>query len=1200
MNQESRSLLQSSLLATSALFLVACSSGPDPQTQSQDPKSLQAWDLYMRAEIRYSSGNAEEALTLLDQTFDLMDGLSREQKGKVHLLAGEANLQFAEEAEQQGRGAAIISGSYTDSVNRLRDAAQLMPDDARPWAILAKALYKTGKWDEMRTAAEKAGELLSSHGDDLGPDDTRLLASVIGYEGYAYLRECTAEREAELEDDPKAKIGENVYSYSSEALQRFRRSIQLDPEQVLAYYWMANCYEWINRPLEAITVLEISVRNNPHNDAHHQRLQSLYRRYNRLSELVSVYKKMTAASRTAKDYFDYYLGLAYQMKADAARKLGDNEKANESYDSAQAAFQSSAGHNASFKSNCDLNRAICDVSKAAMSLEDGEEDRAWEELTQAWNTSSRVAEIDERGYDRYFDAFKQSYRGLCYKLGARFMEGRLAEAVRFWRALTGRHATWGPAWNNLGFALRDHGSLLAKNGDAKSAMAEWEESWKAYTQAIRFAPEDERIVNDAGLMLVYHLKRDYERAEQLFHKAIQLGQAKLDEMEDDEPDIKDNVRTPRRDVEEAVGDAWQNLGVLYKRLEKDADSRQAYEKATQFWSPSLRMQIRAMLRKTATDKTWDRILPLTAPVVLVPPSSVFEDDVEKILSLLAAGKAEAALDLYERRLDEDDENVELLYLAGRGSLLFAQSAMRAGRRGGESTLIDAVSRFSAADQATRKLTKGSPHFGNSIHILPVLYLMEARIAQREPRAAMDAGQTHRTHLMGVTLDFDRALMARFRATLGEAALRTATPMPEKERIPVLEEAKAHMVEAHKSLETVAKAKGALLPKIQQGAGKDWDPQKLYLVWKDIELWRGKPAAAILALGKGAELLGGPARLALANQMVEMVAKRGNAEAALRVMDRLVDASKGDATLLWYRGRTHFLRTIELRKERKEDKALTQVRKSRSDFERSVRKNAGFKASTAIWLAYTWLAEAALEYAKQDWDAAGKGLVESLAASASAADASDYSGWTTRTYLEAVGGKYYGARRYGDAVALFDAALEHLQGDPKILSNKGLMLRDWGNIVSRRDPKKGKALFEQSYAAYKLALKKSRNDVRLMNDAALIDVFYLHTEPDANRRLLERAIQIGARLLTTSKGRNGFDAAFVSEATGDACMNLGKLLLEHFEDLEGAERVLKQGLGYRRPSQQDIRRLLQRVEQKRKVQGKAKDAEESGKKEPVKK
>ena len=1210
MNQETRCLLQSSLVASLLCLLSACSGGPAPKSQEESELSqTQTWDLYQRAEIQYTQGKAEEALTLLDRAMDGSDTLSRMQRGKLNLLAGEANLTFAEKAAAQGRGAVVIQGSYVDAENRLRDAARLMPEDEHPWVLLSRTLYKMGKWDEMRTAAEKAGEVIAAHGQQLSPSQIKMRASVLGYEGYAYLRECIAERQAELKDDPKAKVGEKTYAYASQALMRFKRSIEMDPEQELVYSWMANGEEWINRPLDAIAVLELSIKNNPRNAAHHQRLQSLYRRYNRLDELVSVYKKLSETSKTAKDYYDYYLGLAWQMKADAARKRGDNEKALESYGEAQAAFAGSARHNPAFKSNCDLARAICEVSKAAMSLEDGEEDRAWEELTSAWNMSHRIAEIDPRGYDRYFDSFKKSYRALCYQLGQRYMESRLPEAVRFWRDLTSRHSTWGDAWNNLGFALRDHGSLLAKNGDPKAAMAEWEESFKAYQQAMRYQPEDERIVNDTGLMLVYHLKRNYDEAEQLFKKAIELGDAKLADMDDDAPDIKANVRTARRDIEEAVGDAWQNLGVLYKRLGKDAESRKAYEQAVRYWSPSLRMQIRAMLRKMGQDKTREWVAPLPAPtapiLILVPPRGRFdtvealpEDEIETIQRLLDTGKAEAALDLCEKALDKDTENVELLYLAGRGSLLFARQTMRAGRRGGESNLIDAVSRFEAADRATRKQSQGSEHFGNSIHILPVLYLMEARIAQGEPRAAMDAGKTHRTHLMGVTLEFDPALMARFRATLGEATLRAATQGKEKDRAALLASAKLDMVEAHKGLEKLAHEKGALGPKIQKGAGKDWDPQKLYLVWKDIELWRGKPAAAIQALGKGAETLAGPARLKLVNQMVEMVTKRGSANTALRVLDHLVENSKGDATLIWYRGRTHFLRAIELRRNQKNKAALTEVRLSRADFEQSIHKNPGFKSSTAIWLAYTWLAEGALICQDEDWDAAGNALVQSLAASPQAAEASDFSGWTTRKYLEFVGGKYYRARRYADAIALFDAALEHLAGDPKFLSNKALMLRDWGNILSRRDPKKSKELFEQSYAAYKLALKRAHNDVRIMNDAALMDVFYLHTEPDATRRLLERAIKTGDRLLLTNKGKKGFDAPFVEEATGDACMNLGKLLLEHYKDLDGSERVLRQGLKHKRASQQDIRRLLQRVEAARAAQDEG--TEESPKKEPVKK
>jgi Flp pilus assembly protein TadD len=64
---------------------------------------------------------------------------------------------------------------------------------------------------------------------------------------------------------------------------------------------------------------------------------------------------------------------------------------------------------------------------------------------------------------------------------------------------------------------------VAASGDPETAMALWKESYAAYEKAVEFNPEDPRIVNDCGLMLVYHLKNDYERARELFAKAIELG-----------------------------------------------------------------------------------------------------------------------------------------------------------------------------------------------------------------------------------------------------------------------------------------------------------------------------------------------------------------------------------------------------------------------------------------------------------------------------------------------------------------------------------------------------------------------------------------------------------------------------------------------------------------------------------------------------
>jgi tetratricopeptide (TPR) repeat protein len=109
--------------------------------------------------------------------------------------------------------------------------------------------------------------------------------------------------------------------------------------------------------------------------------------------------------------------------------------------------------------------------------------------------------------------------------------------------------------NNLAFFCRELGVAAAETGDP--AAAGWfEESWAHYSRAAELAPEDARILNDRALIAVYYLDEHWDFAERELHRAIEVGTRQLAEMPPDVPGSE------RRYVDEAVGDAWENLAYL--------------------------------------------------------------------------------------------------------------------------------------------------------------------------------------------------------------------------------------------------------------------------------------------------------------------------------------------------------------------------------------------------------------------------------------------------------------------------------------------------------------------------------------------------------------------------------------------------------------------------------------------------------------
>jgi tetratricopeptide (TPR) repeat protein len=103
-----------------------------------------------------------------------------------------------------------------------------------------------------------------------------------------------------------------------------------------------------------------------------------------------------------------------------------------------------------------------------------------------------------------------------------------------------------------------------------------ERSYLAYQDAVALAPEDVGIVNDCALILVYHLQRDADAAEALLLRALELGEKQLPELvraageEGLDAEQKSQRQLAAQKLRSAVGDAWQNLGVLCLTLRGDA------------------------------------------------------------------------------------------------------------------------------------------------------------------------------------------------------------------------------------------------------------------------------------------------------------------------------------------------------------------------------------------------------------------------------------------------------------------------------------------------------------------------------------------------------------------------------------------------------------------------------------------------------
>lgn len=111
----------------------------------------------------------------------------------------------------------------------------------------------------------------------------------------------------------------------------------------------------------------------------------------------------------------------------------------------------------------------------------------------------------------------------------------------------------------------------------------FEESYRAFLDAVALAPDDMRTLADCAAIPLYHLKTDLERAERLLRKAVLLGENGAAGATLDEATAKARL--------EAWGDAHQYLGKLYLEHKQDPRTARAWFQKSLEIGPDPRTEI---------------------------------------------------------------------------------------------------------------------------------------------------------------------------------------------------------------------------------------------------------------------------------------------------------------------------------------------------------------------------------------------------------------------------------------------------------------------------------------------------------------------------------------------------------------------------------------------------------------------------------
>lgn len=107
-------------------------------------------------------------------------------------------------------------------------------------------------------------------------------------------------------------------------------------------------------------------------------------------------------------------------------------------------------------------------------------------------------------------------------------------------------------------------------------------------------------------------------------------------------------------------------------------------------------------------------------------------------------------------------------------------------------------------------------------------------------------------------------------------------------------------------------------------------------------------------------------------------------------------------------------------------------------------------------------------------------------------------------------------------------------------------------------RQARVLMQKSWEAYSASAELAPDDVRAVNDAALVLVYYLHADLERAELLLRRAAENGAAQIEDPAldERGRYELA---NAWGDACQNLGALYLFHRRDPATAKSFLQRSV-----------------------------------------